>query len=245
MNYINDRGVIYNSSIIEYDIRHANINVSKYYNLYKDLNYLDTLDALPKKDREVKFGLLLKKNPELSKQLEISFNKIVEEFMTVNNLDIDIDVVSVKKDAVYVVNHKVPVTTFGPVEFVKKNIYHAYINLNRVEFYIADDHIDVKGIGDNYKMHNDGILMVINEIVNHLEKGDDPNEFLSEVCKLYKDKQMDLSVYREFNSRSQYKCNIDGIMVMMNDISYEILDTSCDISYNYINVILPLIRLLL
>ena len=245
MNYLSNRNVVLNSFIVEYDIRHANINVSKYYNLYKDLKYLDTLDALPKKDREVQFGLLLRKNPDLSKSLEKAFNDIVNEFLSVNGLDLDIDVISVKKDAVYVLNKKVKQTTFGPVEFVDKNRYHAYMHLNKMEFYIGADKIDVKGIGESYKQHRDGILILIQELIEILETGRDAHEFLSELCYFYKSRQMDLNVYREFNSRSQYKCTIEDNLVYMDNISYEILDTSCDISYNYVNLILPLIRLLL
>lgn len=245
MNFLSKRGVVLNSSIVEYDIRHANINVSKYYNLYKDFRYLDTLDALTKKEREVKFGLLLRKNPNLAKDLEIAFNNIVKEFLEANNLDIDLDVISVKKDAVYVVNKKVQQTQFGPVEFVPKNSYHAYLLINKLEFYIGYDKIDVKGIGESYKMHRDGFLILIQDLINTMESGKDPNEFLAELVELYKTKQMDLNMYREFNSRSQYKCTIEDNMVYMDNISYEMLDTVCDISYNYINLILPMIRLLL
>ena len=244
MNYLTDRGVEYNSSIIEYDIRHANVNISKYYNLFADVAYLDTLDALPKKEREVKFGLLLKNDPEFSKRLEESFNSIVKEFLAANNLDIDIDVISIKKDAIFVLNRKCNVTKFGPVEFVEKNRYHAYINLNRLAFYIGD-HIDVKGIGENYKLHQEGMLLLINEVIDYLERGKDVHLLLAEICELYKNKKLNIEMYREFNSRAQYKCTIDDNMVMMNDISYDILDESCDISYNYINIILPLVRLLL
>ena len=244
MNYISDRGVAYNSSIIEYDIRHANINVSKYYNLFADTKYLDVLDALPKKEREVKFGLLLRENPEYSKSLEEAFNNIVKEFMEVNNLDIDNDIISIKKDAVFVINHKVKTTAFGPVEFVKKNKYHAYINFGRLEFYIGDE-TDVKGIGENYKLHKDGIIFLIEEVIRYLERGYNVNEFLAEVAELYKKRQMDLSVYRQFDSRCKYLCNIDGNSVLMDDISYEMLDECCDISYNYINIIMPLIRMFL
>lgn len=244
MNHISDRGVAYNSSIIEYDIRHANINVSKYYNLYNDVKYLDTLDALPKKDREVKFGLLLRKDKEFSKRLEEGFNSIVKEFMEVNNLDKDLDIISIKKDAVFVINHKVPTTTFGPVEFVQKNKYHAYINLNRIEFYIGDK-TDVKGIGENYKLHKDGIILLIEELIDYLERGKDVNMFLAEVADLYKNRKLNLEMYRQFDSKCKYLCRIDDNMVLLDDISYDILDTSCDISYNYINIILPLIRMFL
>lgn len=244
MNYISDRGVAYNSSIIEYDIKHANINVSKYYSLYNDIKYLDVLDALPKKEREVKFGLLLRENKEFSKNLEIGFNNIVKEFLAANNLDIDLDVISVKKDAVFVINHKVNTTTFGPVEFVPKNKYHAYLNLNRIEFYIGDK-TDVKGIGDNYKLHGEGIILLINELIDYIERGKDANEFLSEVAELYKKRQLNLEMYRQFDSKCKYRCTIDDNPVLLDEISYDLLDTSCDISYNYINIILPLIRMFL
>jgi hypothetical protein len=206
---------------------------------------LDTLDALPKKDREVKFGLLLRKNPEMSKKLEIAFNDIVKEFLSANDLDLDLDVISVKKDAVYVVNRKVHTTQFGPIEFIPKNSYHAYMLLNKLEFYIGYDKIDVKGIGESYKMHRDGFLILIQEVINIMESGKDPNAFLAELVELYKTKQMDLNMYREFNTRSQYKCNIEDNMIYMDNISYEVLDTDCDISFNYVNLILPMIRLLL
>jgi hypothetical protein len=163
------------------------------------------LDALPKKEREVKFGLLLRKNKEFSKNLEIGFNNIVKEFLSVNNLDIDLDVLSVKKDAVFVINHKVNTTTFGPVEFVQKNKYHAYLNLNRIEFYIGDK-TDVKGIGDGYKLHKEGIVLLIEELFDHIEKGRNPNEFLSEVAELYKKRQLNLEMYRQFDSKCKYKC---------------------------------------
>lgn len=244
MNYISDRGVAYNSSIIEYDIRHANINVSKYYNLYEDVKYLDVLAAMPKKEREVKFGLMLRKNKEFSKNLEIGFNNIVKEFLAANDLDIDLDVLSVKKDAVFVINHKVNTTTFGPVEFVQKNKYHAYLNLNRIEFYIGDK-TDVKGIGENYKLHKEGMILLVEELIDHIERGKDANEFLSEVSELYKKRQLNLEMYRQFDSKCKYRCIIDDNVVLLDDISYDILDTSCDISYNYINIILPLIRMFL
>ena len=244
MNFICDRGVAFNSSIIEYDIRHANINVSKYYKLFDDIAYLDRLDAMPKKDREVKFGLLLRETTGYSKALEEAFNNIVKEFMEANNLDIDNDIISIKKDAVFVINHKVNTTTFGPVEFVQKNKYHAYLNLGRIEFYIGDK-TDVKGIGENYKLHRDGIIRLIEEVIRYLERGYDVNEFLAEVAELYKKREMNLDVYRQFDSKCRYLCNIDGNTVLMDEISYDILDNSCDISYNYVNIILPLIRMFL
>ena len=98
MNYLTDRGYEFNSSIIEYDIKHANINLMKYYNLYPDIKKLDRLDAMEKGKREKEVGLMQRADPELAKKLERAFNDIVTEFMQVNNLSKEDDVISIKKD---------------------------------------------------------------------------------------------------------------------------------------------------
>lgn len=246
MQFLNDRGVEFNSSIVEYDIRHAQINIMKYYKLYPDIGLLDVYDALPKEKREVKCGLLLKKYPELAKNLEKGFNDIVYEFLTANGLDKHMDIVSIKKDAVFVINKPVTKTTFGPVEFVPKNKYHGYINIGNIEFYVGDRKIDVKGIGDRWIYHENGILVIIKDLIDILESDAtiaELNKYLNDLCKYYKSKELNVAVYREFNSRSRYKCVMNGTTVELENISYEDLDQYCDISYNYINIILPLVRL--
>lgn len=248
MNVINDRGVEFNSSITEYDIRHAQINVMKYYHLFNDEALLNIYDALPKDEREVKCGLLLKKYPDLIKSLEKGFNDIVKEFLQANCLDIDDDVISIKRDAVFVINKPVKVTKFGPVEFVNKNKYHAYVNIGRLEFYVGNTTVDVKGLGDKWIYHENGIIAIIKDFINMLESTSDPYEiskYLKDLCKMYKTKQLGIDVYKEFNSTSMYKCIIDGEPMYMENIGYDILDECCDISYNYINIILPILRLFL
>ena len=94
MQYLNDRGVEFNSSIVEYDIRHAQINIMRYYNLFEDKKLLDVYDALPKDKRERRCGLLLRKYPELAKSLEKGFNNIVLEFLAANKLDKTDDIVT-------------------------------------------------------------------------------------------------------------------------------------------------------
>ena len=247
MNYLTDRGYEFNSSIIEYDIKHWNIILMKYYNLYPDIKKLDRLDAMEKGKREKEVGLMQRADPELAKKLERAFNDIVTEFMQVNNLSKEDDVISIKKDAVFVVNKPVLKTEFGPVNFIPKNHYHAFIAIERLEFYIAKDHIDVKGIGDNLYLHNNGMLAVIDSLVNVIENEDTAalNAFLISLCEMYKTKNLDITCYREFNSKSMYKCNMEDKEMYLENIGYDYLDKYCDISYNYVNVILPLVRLFL
>ncbi len=247
MNYLTDRGYEYNSSIIEYDIKHANVNLMKYYNLYPDIKKLDKIDAMEKGKREREIGLLQRADPELAKNLEKAFNNIVTEFMEVNNLSKEDDVISIKKDAVFVVNKPVIKTDFGPVQFIPKNQYHAFIAIDRLEFYLAKDHTDVKGIGDNLYLHEDGILSIVNALADTLESDTTValNEFLSSLCEMYKTKNLDIACYREFNSKSMYKCIVEDREMYLENIGYDYLDKYCDISYNYVNVILPLLRLFL
>ena len=248
MQYLNDRGVEFNSSIVEYDIRHAQINIMRYYNLFEDTKLLDVYDALPKDKRERQCGLLLRKYPDLAKSLEKGFNDIVIEFLNANNLDKTDDIVSIKKDAVFVINKPVQKTIFGPVEFVRKNSYHGYINIGNIEFYVADDKIDVKGLGDAWIHHEDGILMLINDIINTLERNTDEEllyKYLNNICVMYKYRKFDVSMYREFNSSSKFRCNVDGKTMLLDNIGYDYLDEYCDISYNYVNIILPIIRMFL
>lgn len=245
MLYLTDRGVEFNASIIEYDIRKANINLMRYYNLY-DKSKLNFLEDLPKDKRERAVGLMLRKDPDLSKALEKAFNDIVYEFMTVNNIDKDDDVISIKKDAVFVCNKICQHTVFGPVEFIPKNKYHAFINIDRYEFYVGEDHVDVKGLGDSAQYHKNGICLLISDLVNMLETTFEPrriNEYLAQMVKLYKTKSLTIDMYREFNTNSKFKCNIDGRDMYLNDVGYEYLDEHVDISFNYINIILPLMRL--
>ena len=158
-----------------------------------------------------------------------------------------------KKQKLYIKNDKgryeeykpVLKTEFGPVNFIPKNHYHAFIAIERLEFYIAKDHIDVKGIGDNLYLHNDGMLVIIDSLVNVIENEDTAALNASSLCEMYKTKNLDITCYREFNSKSMYKCNMEDKEMYLENIGYDYLDKYCDISYNYVNVILPLVRLFL
>ena len=246
INYISDRGVEFNASIIEYDIKSANTSVMKYYNLY-DIKKLEFFESLPKDKRNKAIGLkLLRGNPELNKKLEKAFTDIINEFMRANNLDKDDDILSIKKDAVFVCNKECPITTFGPVNFVKKNKYHAYIRIDRYEFYVGDKTVDIKGLGDSAMYHKNGISLLIEDIIKTAETTLDSrtiNEYIARLCKLYKEKQLDIEIYREFNMNSKFKCNVNGMEMYLDNIGYDYLDNYCDISFNYINIILPLMRL--
>lgn len=246
MTFTNDK-VVFNSIIVEWDIRRANVSLMRYYNLYDD-DKLKSLEKMRKKDREVKVGLLCRENKELSKALSKSFDTIMEEFLTANNLDKDYDILSIKKDAAFVINKEPVQTVFGPVVFIPKNVYKGFIQIGRYEFYIKSDNtFDVKGWPKNIdiNIHKDGVLDLIRETLNVAEANNGDlsamAEFLHSFADNYKKKNLDFEYYREFNEHSDYLIHSSDYDVRMTDISEEFID-ECDISFNYKNIFLPLMR---
>ena len=153
---------------------------------------------------------------------------------------------NLKKDAVFVIAKSPTVTEFGPVKFIAKNTYHSFLKIGAFEFYVGYDKVDVKGLQKLAELHENGILYLINDVVNAAEQfaGDKAamSSYLSTLARLYKTKKLDFEFYREFNSQSKFSVIIDGERYLYDNISEEDIN-DVDISYNYTNIILPLIRL--
>ncbi len=236
---------VINSSITEWDMKSANVSVLEYFHLIPQKK-IDAIRQLSSEKRKVVVGLLEQKNPELAEKLERGFDEIVKMFIEVNKLDEDIDVLSIKKDAVFVIAKTPTVTEFGPVKFIAKNTYHSFLKIGAFEFYVGYDKVDVKGLQKLAELHENGILYLINDVVNAAEQfaGDKAamSSYLSTLARLYKTKKLDFEFYREFNSQSKFSVIIDGERYLYDNISEEDIN-DVDISYNYTNIILPLIRL--
>lgn len=233
-----DYPFIKNSQIIEWDIKSANTSLMRYYNLQPD-NVIDKFIGMSKSEREVAVGKLMRKDKEFAKRLEESFNEIIDEFFKANQLDWD-DIVSVKKDAVFVKNHYVPNTDFGPVRFIPKNTYKHVLLLPKYEIYLASDHIDVKGLPDSVlELHQDGMLYFIKELFSTTSYFE-TEEYFAEFVRAYKLKELEFDYYREFNSDSMFR--IGGEYPMLTEAMIEDDIEYLDISYNYINVVIPTIQ---
>lgn len=247
MEYLSDRMMEVNSNIVEYDIRHANTSLMRYYKL-KNPSIIDKLDNLPKIKREIYVGNLQREDKEFSKALLKGFDDMMNLFLSTNGLSIEDDLLSIKKDAAFVINKKVHTTDFdGCVHFVKKNVYKHYIRIGMYECYVKEDgSMDVKGIGDRdaLNLHNNGILHLIREIIDLYITNDniEINDYLHDFCVSYKKRELPFEYYREFNSQSSYKYYDGDSEVILDEIDESTIDY-IDISWNYFNVILPLVRL--
>lgn len=251
-----------NSNIVEWDMRRAGIHIIKELELLpkKEIEYFE---SLPKKESDVAIGKRQIGDKEFSKRLEQGFTDMMNQFLSQNDLDIDFDVISIKKDACFVINRDIKNPRIGNwIEFVPKNKYHAYVNLKPFlkkgkgyEFYFSRlDGVDVKGLSsDNdlrkklISLHEDGILNFLEATIDLAEKtGLDPrqmNQFLHSFVEMYKKKELDYDYYREFSIESKFRYNFLGNEMMTNRIDESMLE-KIRIDFNYIHIIMPLINLI-
>ena len=128
-NYTNhDIGTIINGEIIEYDIKAAGMSLAKEFG-YIDKKILDYLDTLDKKTRNIKLGLLKKKDEQLSKKENDALIEARRLFIVTNKLSVE-DIVAIKKDAIFV-SRRCNNRKFGNIEFIPKNKYTSYMELNK------------------------------------------------------------------------------------------------------------------
>ena len=88
-----------NSNIVEWDMRRAGLHIIKEFNLLstEEIQYFE---SLPKKESDIAIGKRQIGDKEFSKRLEQGFTDIMNFFLKQNNLDIDLDVISIKKDEI-------------------------------------------------------------------------------------------------------------------------------------------------
>lgn len=253
MFYLNkDRSFIVNSEIIEWDIKSANLSIIKEYNLLSD-NKIAKIEKMNKQDRVVFVGKEMAKDKDFSKILEESFNLIIKEFIKLNNLDEEYDVLSIKRDAVFIINKNPLITQLGKyINFIPKNTYTSFIYIKPYEFYFTNNDIEIKGLSKNFEdeikpLHQDGILAFLRDIIDIAANTNmnfrKMNMYLSEFVKAYKKKELPFNYYREFNASSKFKYIMYDNEMLMENIDDTILN-NIDIQYNYINIILPLIQLI-
>lgn len=243
-NYLNkDIEYIISSEIIEYDIKSAGFNLIKE-NKLVDEKIINEIEKMNKKERQIKIGLLQREDSDLKEKLNKAFVEIRRRFIEANKLE-DEDILSIKKDAIITLRkcHK---TIFGGIEFIEKNKYTSYLYLNKMEFYIGKDKVDVKGISDELlELHKEYMLDFIYNFTKTLETSERNYSIkvLMDFARYYKERELQAGYYRELSKDSFYRYK-DTIMdfslgIKNVDDVYDI-----DISYNYMHYIIPLMNIL-
>ena len=238
---------VINSRIIEWDIKSGNTSIMRAFNLCP-IERIQELEEMKKQDRVIAVGNMMK-DSEFSKKLEAGFNQVVNEFMELNELNKDDDVLRIMRDAVYVINKPIKYDTIREYcHFIPKNEYIGYFFLSPYEFFISQHSIDVKGIDDEkLKSHENGTLRVIRDVYDAcVEYNMDQvkiNAFMKGVVDAYIHRDLEFDAYREFNNESNFRINMYGHEVLSDAITERDL-SDVDISFNYLKIIIPLIKLL-
>ncbi|MCM1214137.1 MAG: hypothetical protein NC548_06405 [Lachnospiraceae bacterium] len=235
---------IVNSSVVEWDIRAANVSLMEYYALAPQ-STIAKIRAQDKSQREITVGKLQGKVKGFAKALEDSFNKIIEEFIQANGLEYDSDIVSIKRDAVFVKDKQITQDTFGPVTFVPKNSYQHVLLIPGYEFYVSTEKTDVKGVSDLVlDNHTDGMLDFIRSVVFTWHDTPQLYRYMKQYCDAYKKKDLDFDAYRRFDSESCFDVLMGGDNMRMAEIDEEDMPF-LDISFNYENVIIPTLQMVI
>ena len=241
-NFTNhDIGQIINGEIIEYDIKAAGLNLAKEFG-YIDMKILEKLEHMDKKDRNIHLGLIKKKDKQISNKENEAFIEARRLFIVTNKLSVE-DIVAIKKDAIFV-SRRCNIMKFGNIEFIPKNKYTSYMELNKLEFYYNSNQLDVKGIGDtvydqhrNYMIEFFKVYFSLMEIDNKAKLVD----YVTNFVYRYKSRLLDLRYYREMNVQSTYRLNI---IVEKDRYGLDNIDDSSfediDISYNYYKYLVPI-----
>lgn len=246
------RNVVLGGEIIEWDIASGNTSIINEFKLLPS-DKIEAIEKMPKKKRLVAIGIASRENKELAYSLEKGFNEVMTSFLENNSLDVDYDVLSIKRDAAFIVNRLVHEPKVGEfVTFIPKHTYHAYLYIKPYEFYFGHGFIDTKGLSEEkLDLHKDGILSFLSDVILLAEeatcnrKQAALNTYLSQFVLAYKNRELAFDMYREFNNLSNFRFpGIEEGQDMRLDSIDEDVFPSIDIEYNYKNIIIPVIQAL-
>lgn len=243
-NYLNkDIKYLSNTNIREYDMKAGGFSILKRAGCLseKEINFLSSCSKL---ERNIYLGNKVKNNPELN---EIQMNGFIEArqlFLEANNIS-DESILSIKKDALFIIKDVAKVTEIDGFTFNMANMYNSYYYINEMEFYYSTktNSVDIKGLGKaNIPLHQDYFIKDLCRIFSLAEKNN--NDYLIKYLAKYRldyiNKDLPLEHYRELNNESGFRLlnKLGG-----EDIIADYIDDidMIDHRYNYIKYIIPLI----
>lgn len=229
-----------NHYIREYDMSRAGQTALFMAGCIDESTYI-RLCSLPRMDRQIQTGLLIQEHPEFEDARKDILAKVRTDFQEQNGLYED-DIVSIKNDAIFVVDKVCSVDTFGLMKFKVKNTYSSYYRFGRTELYYygdtreVDNKIDVKNISDKkLELHKDFMLDFLHYLfltaqVNVYDCISTLQQFESDYLNL----NLDLGFYREFNATSSFSLKESGIYLNFKaeHLPQGIDKREIDINYN-------------
>lgn len=243
-NYINDNiFFLFNKDITEYDMSEAGFSLIQEFGLL-DNNTINKLSKMKKDGRKIEIGNIQRKDSEFKERLKNSFTEARMLFFELNNIN-DNELISIKKDAI-ITTQSCQYTKIGKfIDFRPKHFYTSYIRLDkRLELYYSPTDFAVKGIGDELlEEHNEYLIKFIKQYFHKMETSTDKSdiiEFTRNFIDKYKSLELPVGYYRNFNIKSEFSVKDE---VTKYKKYWEDEKENLDISYNYFNVLLKLIKI--
>jgi hypothetical protein len=162
--------------------------------------------------RQVYVGKLQKESTEVTKILKQGIIESKKLLFEANNLQ-DRDVLSIKNDAVFVINKQLQNRKFGLIEFMPKGLYTSFYKLRGLEAYYyynnmnKDEYIDIKGISDTkLVLHENYFLQLLKDIFYSIQiNGPEISlRMLKDAYIEYISYKMPVEYYRKFDADSAY-----------------------------------------
>ena len=232
-------GIIYINNVVIYelDIEKANINILYELNGIDEDTYNYLLNA-ERMRRQVYIGNLLRTNPALGDILKAGILEAKKKLFLSNNIESS-DILSIKNDAVFIINRLPRITKFGLVNFRVKNKYIAFYKIGNKEFYYLynkitkNEVLDIKGMtDDNILLHNNFMIDYLKHLFRTILYSG-----IIEALKVHKEfynnyinRILPVGYYRTFNENSYYPFKEHHKYIIKNASDNQVF--ALDISYN-------------
>lgn len=210
VDYTADISYLNNIFITEYDISKCNINIL-YTKGIIDKNTYDFLYHSKRMVRQTYVGKL-QKDITIVKALQSGIIEAKKMLFETNGLN-DRDILSIKNDAVFIINKQLLHTKFGLIEFLPKGVYTSFYKFRDLEIYYyynnmnKDEYIDVKGISDANLVKHEGYFLQLLQDIFYSIQTSGPEvaiRMLKEYYNEYITKKLPIEHYRKFNADSTY-----------------------------------------
>lgn len=228
--------------IYEYDISKANISVLLYKGIIDQKEH-DFIKSLPRDARQVYVGYM-QKNTEIAEALSEGVAEFRYRFINDNNIT-DMELLSVKNDAIFVIDKVPRITVFDNIEFVRKNVYTSYFNLNKLEVYYylnqidGTEIIDIKGVNDDKLiLHQDHFIHFLCAVFEHIQTKtiDKTIDLINIFHNKYVNRELPIEFYRELNADCGYRISRKNGEAYLLETINEDADKYLNISFN-LNII--------
>ena len=232
--FTKDINYLINTTISEYDISKANINILYREGVLNDYDYNRLLKA-DRNDRQKEIGIMILKNSNIYNIINNGIKEMRITFMNANDLTDD-NILSVKNDALFVIPS---ITKFDNIEFKLKNVYSSFYKANNLElYYYLDKHtdkdlLDIKGISDNnIKKHDKYFLNFLKSLFYTIEVDiNDAVTMLRSFYDMYMSFRLDINYYRSFDAISMFKVLIGNKYYDVDMVdNYSYLDINCNLN---------------